>query len=69
MNGLRRFDIDYSGDPDLQPIRSYESAILVRALHHLGTFLNFRVGISVRKYYNLSESISRLLLRRIVGLW
>ena len=45
MSGLRRFDIDYSGDPDLQPIRSYESAILVRALHHLSTFLNYRVSV------------------------
>ncbi len=44
MNGLRKFDIDYSGDPDLQPIRSFENPILVRAFHHLSVFLNSRVS-------------------------
>uniref|UniRef100_A0A8C3AKE4 Sphingomyelin phosphodiesterase 4 n=1 Tax=Cyclopterus lumpus TaxID=8103 RepID=A0A8C3AKE4_CYCLU len=30
ISGLRRFDIQYQGDPELQPIRSYENALLVR---------------------------------------
>jgi hypothetical protein len=44
MNGLRRFDVGYSGDPELQPIRSYESAVMVRMLYDLAMFLNFQVS-------------------------
>ncbi|WP_411024518.1 hypothetical protein, partial [Salmonella sp. s57936] len=28
INGRRRFEIEYQGDPELQPIRSYENAFL-----------------------------------------
>ncbi|XP_053557959.1 sphingomyelin phosphodiesterase 4 isoform X2 [Bombina bombina] len=42
INGLRRFDIEYRGDPDLQPIRSYENATLVRFLYRLSNALNER---------------------------
>ncbi|KAM4710453.1 LOW QUALITY PROTEIN: sphingomyelin phosphodiesterase 4 [Discoglossus pictus] len=44
INGLRRFDIEYRGDPELQPIRSYENATMVRLLFRLSTFLNERFG-------------------------
>ena len=46
MQGLRKcssLDIEYMGDPVLQPIRSFENATLVRALHHLSCGLNDRV--------------------------
>ncbi|XP_075424572.1 sphingomyelin phosphodiesterase 4 isoform X3 [Ascaphus truei] len=42
INGLRRFDIEYQGDPELQPIRSYENATLVRLLFRLSTAINER---------------------------
>ncbi|XP_064424132.1 sphingomyelin phosphodiesterase 4 isoform X1 [Latimeria chalumnae] len=42
INGLRRFDIVYQGDPELQPIRSYESAVLVRLLFRLSSAVNER---------------------------
>ncbi|KAM4810479.1 sphingomyelin phosphodiesterase 4 [Rhinophrynus dorsalis] len=42
INGLRRFDIEYQGDPELQPIRSYENAMLVRLLYQLSSALNER---------------------------
>ncbi|MGH0134765.1 UNVERIFIED_CONTAM: hypothetical protein FKN15_071178 [Acipenser sinensis] len=42
INGLRKFDIDYQGDPELQPIRSYESAVLVRLLYRLSSLINER---------------------------
>lgn len=45
INGLRRFDIQYQGDPELQPIRSYENALLVRLLFRIATFLNQRVSV------------------------
>ncbi|KAL0624661.1 Sphingomyelin phosphodiesterase 4 [Plecturocebus cupreus] len=42
INGLRRFEIEYQGDPELQPIRSYEMASLVRALFRLSSAINHR---------------------------
>uniref|UniRef100_A0A8B9XX44 Sphingomyelin phosphodiesterase 4 n=1 Tax=Bos mutus grunniens TaxID=30521 RepID=A0A8B9XX44_BOSMU len=42
ISGLRRFDIEYQGDWELQPIRSYESASLVRALFQLSSAINRR---------------------------
>ncbi|XP_029475920.1 sphingomyelin phosphodiesterase 4 isoform X3 [Rhinatrema bivittatum] len=42
INGLRRFEIEYRGDPELQPIRSYENATLVRWLFQFSSALNER---------------------------
>ncbi|XP_026052130.1 sphingomyelin phosphodiesterase 4 isoform X2 [Carassius auratus] len=44
INGHRRFEIDYHGDPELQPIRSYENAFLVRLMFHISSFINARFG-------------------------
>lgn len=46
MNKMRKFDVLYQGDPDLQPIRSFENGTLVRLLHHLCNFVNTQVGES-----------------------
>ncbi|XP_007533843.1 sphingomyelin phosphodiesterase 4 isoform X2 [Erinaceus europaeus] len=40
INGLRKFDIEYQGDSELQPIRSYEIAGLVRVLFRLSSAIN-----------------------------
>uniref|UniRef100_A0A8C0XDU1 Sphingomyelin phosphodiesterase 4 n=1 Tax=Castor canadensis TaxID=51338 RepID=A0A8C0XDU1_CASCN len=42
INGLRRFEIEYQGDSELQPIRSYEIASLVRVLFRLSSAINHR---------------------------
>ncbi|XP_068845603.1 sphingomyelin phosphodiesterase 4 isoform X3 [Capricornis sumatraensis] len=42
VSGLRRFDVEYQGDWELQPIRSYEIASLVRALFQLSSAINRR---------------------------
>ncbi|KAL4823231.1 hypothetical protein H8958_021056 [Nasalis larvatus] len=42
INGLGRFEIEYQGDPELQPIRSYEIASLVRTLFRLSSAINRR---------------------------
>ncbi|XP_071350140.1 sphingomyelin phosphodiesterase 4 isoform X2 [Trachinotus anak] len=42
INGLRRFDIQYQGDPELQPIRSYENALLVRLFYRISSLVNER---------------------------
>ncbi|XP_026572828.1 sphingomyelin phosphodiesterase 4 isoform X4 [Pseudonaja textilis] len=44
INGLRKFQVEYQGDPELQPIRSYESATLVRLLFRLSLAINERFG-------------------------
>lgn len=43
INGLRRFEIEYQGDSELQPIRSYEIPGLVRVLFRLSSAINHRV--------------------------
>lgn len=43
MNGIRKFDITYRGDPDLQPIRSFECAALVRMLYNMSKVINNKV--------------------------
>lgn len=45
INGLRRFDIEYQGDSELQPIRSYEIAGLVRVLFRLSSVINQKVSV------------------------
>ncbi|XP_044514854.1 sphingomyelin phosphodiesterase 4 isoform X3 [Gracilinanus agilis] len=42
INGLRKFEIEYQGDLELQPIRSYEAAPLVRLLFRAASALNQR---------------------------
>ncbi|KAJ6659167.1 hypothetical protein lerEdw1_019470 [Lerista edwardsae] len=44
INGLRRFPVEYQGDPELQPIRSFESPMLVRLLFQLSSAINERIG-------------------------
>ncbi|XP_023618927.1 sphingomyelin phosphodiesterase 4 isoform X3 [Myotis lucifugus] len=48
INGLRKFDIEYQGDSELQPIRSYEIASLVRLLFRLSSTINHRFAGQMR---------------------
>ncbi|XP_036209530.1 sphingomyelin phosphodiesterase 4 isoform X1 [Myotis myotis] len=48
INGLRKFDIEYQGDSELQPIRSYEIASLVRLLFRLSSTVNHRFAGQMR---------------------
>lgn len=43
MNGLRKFEVKYSGDPELQPICSFENPALVRLFYKFSTHLNEKV--------------------------
>lgn len=45
MNRDKKPVLSYDGDPDLQPIRSYENAHLVRVLYQLSSVINERVTI------------------------
>ncbi|XP_068678556.1 sphingomyelin phosphodiesterase 4-like isoform X2 [Montipora foliosa] len=55
MNGLRKFEVKYSGDPELQPIRSFENPTLVRLLYKLSTYLNEKFGNSLETFYASSK--------------
>lgn len=44
ISGLRRFDIQYQGDPELQPIRSFENGALVRLFYWLSCWINDQVA-------------------------
>lgn len=51
MNGLRKFPVRYSGDPELTPICSFENSALVRLMYKLSTHLNEKFGKSLDKLY------------------
>lgn len=62
INGLRRFDIHYQGDPELQPIRSYENALLVRLFYRISSLINERVSavsLQGRRKYDSRRAVSR----------
>uniref|UniRef100_A0AAV2M872 DDB1- and CUL4-associated factor 1 n=1 Tax=Knipowitschia caucasica TaxID=637954 RepID=A0AAV2M872_KNICA len=60
INGLRRFDIQYQGDPELQPIRSYENAALVRLFYKLSTAINNRFGAHMNALCSRPDFLGRL---------
>ncbi|KAM9409984.1 sphingomyelin phosphodiesterase 4 [Pholidichthys leucotaenia] len=60
MNGLRRFDVQYQGDPELQPIRSYENAQLVRLLYRISSLLNDRLGGHMTALCSRPDLLGRL---------
>uniref|UniRef100_A0A4W6C1T3 Sphingomyelin phosphodiesterase 4 n=1 Tax=Lates calcarifer TaxID=8187 RepID=A0A4W6C1T3_LATCA len=54
------FDIQYQGDPELQPIRSYENALLVRLLYRLSSLLNDRFGAHMNALCSRPDFLGRL---------
>ncbi|XP_061730957.1 sphingomyelin phosphodiesterase 4 isoform X2 [Nerophis ophidion] len=60
INGLRRFDIQYQGDPELQPIRSYENALLVRFLYRMSSLLNNKFGGHMTRLCSRPDFLGRL---------
>ncbi|XP_048241169.1 sphingomyelin phosphodiesterase 4-like isoform X2 [Haliotis rufescens] len=60
VNGLRKFDITYQGDPDLQPIRSFENATLVRILHQFCSFINCQFCGQINSLYCRQDLVGRM---------
>ncbi|XP_063065881.1 sphingomyelin phosphodiesterase 4 isoform X2 [Engraulis encrasicolus] len=60
INGLRRFEIEYQGDPELQPIRSYENAFLVRVLYQVSSFVNNRFGNHMEALCSRPDVLGRI---------
>ncbi|XP_071766077.1 sphingomyelin phosphodiesterase 4 isoform X3 [Centroberyx gerrardi] len=60
INGLRRFEIEYQGDPELQPIRSYENALLVRLFYRISSLVNDRFGGQMNALCSRPDFLGRL---------
>lgn len=60
INGLRRFDIQYQGDPELQPIRSFENAALVRFFYRISSMFNERFGDHMNALCSRTDFLGRL---------
>ncbi|XP_076602193.1 sphingomyelin phosphodiesterase 4 isoform X1 [Chaetodon auriga] len=60
INGLRRFEIHYQGDPELQPIRSYENALLVRLFYRISCVVNERFGEHMDALCSRPDFLGRL---------
>ncbi|XP_014820832.1 PREDICTED: sphingomyelin phosphodiesterase 4 isoform X2 [Calidris pugnax] len=60
INGLRRFEVQYQGDTELQPIRSYENATLVRLLFRLSSALNERFADQMDALCSREDFVGRL---------
>ncbi|KAM9259575.1 sphingomyelin phosphodiesterase 4 isoform 2-T2 [Cariama cristata] len=60
INGLRRFEVQYQGDTELQPIRSYENATLVRLLFRLSSLLNERFADQMEVLCSREDFVGRL---------
>ncbi|VDI27198.1 Hypothetical predicted protein, partial [Mytilus galloprovincialis] len=60
INKMKRFEVMYSGDPDLQPIRSYENATTVRLLHQFCSYINTQFSNEIQTVYERRDLIGRL---------
>ncbi|XP_053375366.1 sphingomyelin phosphodiesterase 4-like isoform X2 [Mercenaria mercenaria] len=60
MNGLRKFEIGYNGDPDLQPIRSFENSTLVRVLYRLSACINKMFQNEILNLYQRDDIIGKM---------
>ncbi|XP_063769104.1 sphingomyelin phosphodiesterase 4 isoform X2 [Pseudophryne corroboree] len=67
INGLRKFDIQYHGDPELQPIRSYENATLVRFLYQLSSMLNDRFGDTMTSVCRRRDFLGRFCSYHLIS--
>ncbi|XP_052074338.1 sphingomyelin phosphodiesterase 4-like isoform X1 [Mytilus californianus] len=60
INKMKRFEVMYSGDPDLQPIRSFENATTVRLLHQFCSYINTQFSNEIQTVYERRDLIGRL---------
>ncbi|XP_029682365.1 sphingomyelin phosphodiesterase 4 [Takifugu rubripes] len=60
ISGLRRFPLQYQGDPELQPIRSYENALLVRLLYRTSSVFNHKFGGHMEALCSRPDFLGRL---------
>ncbi|XP_057294852.1 sphingomyelin phosphodiesterase 4-like isoform X2 [Hydractinia symbiolongicarpus] len=61
LQGLQKFDLLYSGDPELQPLRSYESETAVRYLFQAAIKINEKFAKSLERLFNRQDTLGRTL--------
>ncbi|XP_075258034.1 sphingomyelin phosphodiesterase 4-like isoform X2 [Convolutriloba macropyga] len=66
MTGKRRFNLTYAGDPDLQPVRSFEIAFLVKLALYLSTIINSKWTDELDQLYNREDLIGRFLRSTVI---
>ena len=57
----KRYDLVYGGNPDTQPIRSYEIAFLVRLFHQFCTNINERFGEDLEQSSERQDFVGRVI--------
>ncbi|XP_025090593.1 sphingomyelin phosphodiesterase 4-like isoform X2 [Pomacea canaliculata] len=60
INNLRHFQNWQLGDPDMQPICSYENAVLVRLLFHICTIINNNFEKQILQLYERPDFLGRV---------
>lgn len=60
VNNLRKSDVKYQGDPELQPIRTYENAFLVRILYGVCCHINTQCALTINRLYYRQDFLGRL---------
>lgn len=60
MGPRKNFDVRYQGNPDTEPIRSYEFTFLVRVLHLLSCYLNDKYGLELQALYDGNDLVSHM---------
>ncbi|KAK6191734.1 hypothetical protein SNE40_003341 [Patella caerulea] len=60
-NGLKKFDVLYYGDPDLEPIKSYENAALVRFFYYFCEIINTKFAEDINILYNRTDFLGRMI--------
>ena len=64
LTGARRFaNIEFQGDPELQPVRSFESEIAVTQLYKLSSSLNSKVSKRTEKHSPCLSAETETLVR------
>ena len=61
ITGKRKFIYTFAGDPDLQPVKSFEFAFLVRLCVALSNFLNEKYKFKIEKIYNREDWLCNLI--------
>ena len=61
MTGKRRFNLTYAGDPDLQPVRSFEVSFLVKLALYFSNQLNSKYMEQIATLHERDDVLGRFL--------
>nr|CAH0109542.1 unnamed protein product [Daphnia galeata] len=66
LSPQKRYDLTYRGNPDTQPIRSYEIAFLVRIFHQICSNINEKFGVELEEAYERPDFVGRVIRQILV---